>query len=445
MVTLDALIVNVAVPSIQRDLGFAAADLTWIVNVYALMFGGFLLLGGRAADLFGRRRLFLAGLGLFTGASLLAGLAGSPATLLTARGLQGLGAALLAPAALSTLTTAFFHGPERARAMGAWAAASAVAGGAGLVLGGVLTDLLSWSWIFLVNVPVGVAGMVIARRELPAGPPRPPGSRFDLAGALTVTGGLSALVYALAEAHVHGWAAPRTVAGAGAAAVLLAGFVLVERGHPTPLVPLRVLRVRDLAVANLAMFTTIGCSLSIMFFGSIYLQDVLDWSPTDAGLAFAPSSAAVLAGAVLARRLIPRVGLPAVAMAGCLSAAAGAALLTRAGARSAYLVDVLPTVLLVWLGMGLMVVTLILLATKDLPAGQAGLASGLIATSQRLGGAVWLAALTPLLGSAVGAQAAPAGAVDGFHRVFWAAAALAVVGAALLATIKILDTRAGRV
>jgi MFS family permease len=193
------------------------------------------------------------------------------------------------------------------------------------------------------------------------------------------------------------------------------------------------------------MFTTIGCSLSIMFFGSIYLQDVLDWSPTDAGLAFAPSSAAVLAGAVLARRLIPRVGLPAVAMAGCLSAAAGAALLTRAGARSAYLVDVLPTVLLVWLGMGLMVVTLILLATKDLPAGQAGLASGLIATSQRLGGAVWLAVLTPLLGSAAGAQALPAGAVDGFHRVFWAAAGLAVVGAALLATIKILDTRAGRV
>ncbi len=303
MVILDATIVNVALPSIQRDLGFSAADLQWVINSYTLVFGGFLLLGGRAADLVGRRKLFVIGVVVFSTASLLNGLSTSSGMLVAARGLQGLGAALVSPAALSIITVTFPEGPERTKALGVWGAIAAGGGAFGLLLGGILTEYLSWEWIFFVNVPVGIAAALLAVRFIPESRAEHRPSSFDLAGAVSVTAGLSLLVYAIVKAEAFGWGSTKTFGLAAAALALLAIFVVIERRSKAPLVRLGIFKLRSLLGANLVLLVVAGGLFANFFFSSIYMQEILDYSPLDAGLAFLPVTAGIVFGSGLSALL----------------------------------------------------------------------------------------------------------------------------------------------
>src|SRR5215211_1375107 len=291
MVILDATVVNVALPSIQVDLGFSRADLQWVINAYTLTFGGFLLLGGRAGDLFGRRRLFLAGVALFSTASLLCGLATSETWLVVARGLQGLGGALVSPAALSIITTTFAEGEDRTKALGVWSAIAAGGGAFGLLLGGVLTDTLSWEWIFFVNVPIGIATAMLALRYVPESHAQAEERGVDLPGAITVTSGLVVLVYAIVKAEDFGWGSARTIGLAAIAFALLAAFVVIERRTSAPLIRLGIFRVRSLAGANTVLLLVVGGLFAFFFFASLYVQQILGCSPLEAGLAFLPVTA----------------------------------------------------------------------------------------------------------------------------------------------------------
>src|SRR5262245_39154892 len=304
MVVLDATIVNVALPSIQTDLDFSTASLQWVVNAYTLVFGGFLLLCGRAADLLGRRRLFLGGVVLFSLASLLCGLATSPELLIGARALQGLGAAMVSPAALSIVINSFPDGPARARALGAWAAIAVGGGAVGLLLGGILTEYLSWQWNFFVNVPVGVVALILSARYVPES--RAVGRRrgFDLGGAVSVTAGLMVLVYGIVKAQDWGWGSGRTLGVIAAAALLLAAFVAIELRSANPLVRLGIFRSRSLSSANGVMLVVAGGLFSMFFLASLYVQRVLDFTPVEAGLAFLPLTAGIVAASAAAQRLI---------------------------------------------------------------------------------------------------------------------------------------------
>jgi EmrB/QacA subfamily drug resistance transporter len=446
MVILDATIVNVALPSIQHDLSFSASSLQWVINAYTLVFGGFLLLGGRAGDLFGRKRLFLAGIALFTFASLLDGLAQSGGMLIAARALQGLGAALVSPAALSIITTTFADGPQRTKALGVWGGIAAGGGAVGLLLGGILTEALSWQWIFFVNVPIGIVAFLLSTRFVPESRAEKRPAGVDVAGAVSVTAGLIVLVYAIVKAQSYGWGSLETL-GLGAVAIaLLAAFVVIERRSAAPLVRLGVFRIRSLTAANGVMLLVASGMFSFFFFSSLYTQEILGFSPIQAGLAFLPFTAGIMIGAGAAQQLIARFGVRPIAVAGMLLAAGGLAMLTGAGANGSYAADLLPGIIPMSIGMGLTFVPLTLIGTTNIENSDAGLASGVFNTSQQVGGALGLAVLSTLassqtsnvlggLGHAPTPSDRSVAIVDGFHVAFTAGSVLIGVGAIALAVL----------
>ena len=434
MVVLDATIVNVALPSIQKDLHLTEGNLQWIVNAYTLVFGGFLLLGGRAGDLLGRKRLFLIGLVVFTGASLLDGLASSEGMLIGARSLQGLGAALISPAALSIISTTFAEGAERARALGVWAAIAIGGSAVGLILGGVLTQYFSWPWIFFVNVPVGVAAFLLSLRLVPESRDALAHQSYDVAGAVTVTGGLMSLVYAIVDAQSAGWGSAKTLGFFALAAILLATFVVIELRAKAPLVRLSIFRIRSLLTANVAMFLAMSGMFAMFFFNTLYIQRVLGYGPLKAGLAFLPFTAGIMISAGIASQFAPRLGVRPVAAVGMLLSAGGLLLLTQLPVHGSYAANVLPSIVLSSLGMGAVFMPLTLIATTGLENADQGLASGLFNTSQQVGGALGLAVLSTLAASRTSAAGgSPAHElVVGFH---WAFAGGAVVMVAALAVM----------
>ena len=434
MVILDATIVNVALPSIQKDLHLSEGSLQWLVNAYTLVFGGFLLLGGRLGDLLGRKRVFLVGLVIFTGASLLDGLASSESMLVASRALQGLGAALISPAALSIISTTFAEGAERAKALAVWAAIAIGGSAVGLILGGVLTQYFSWPWIFFVNVPVGIAAFLLSLRLVPESRDVLEHRSYDLAGAATVTGGLMALVYAIVDAQSAGWTSAKTLGFFALAVVLLAGFVAVELRTTAPLVRLSIFRIRSLLTANITMFLAMSGMFAMFFFNTLYIQEVLGYGPLKAGLAFLPFTAGVMISAGLASQFAPRLGVRRVAATGMLLAATGLALLTQLPMHGSYATNVLPSLLISSLGIGAVFMPLTLMATTGLDDDDQGLASGLFNTSQQIGGALGLAVLSTLAASKTSsAGGSPTHAlVVGFH---WAFAAAAVVMIAALAVM----------
>ncbi len=438
MVILDATIVNVALPSIQEDLEMSDADLQWVVNAYALTFGGFLLLGGRAGDLIGRKRVFLVGVVVFTVASLLNGLAPNSEALILFRGLQGLGAALIAPAALSIITTTFEEGAERTKAMGVWAAIAVGGGAVGLVLGGVLTTAFSWPWIFYVNVPVGIAVFIASMRIVPESKDAHVHRSYDVAGAVAVTAGLLALVYGIVKAQEKGWASLHTGGFFALAVALLVAFVVIERRSAEPLVRLSIFRVRTVRAANVVMFLVAAGLFAMFYFNTLYLQRVLGYSALEAGLAFLPFTAGIIIGAGLSQSLVPKLGAREVPLIGMPMAVAGLLLFMRLQPDGSYVTDLLPGIMLASIGMGLTFVPITLIATSGIPADDAGLASGLYNTSQQVGGALGLAILATLAVDAtqetltgLGRQPQPAdeaqALVDGFH-VAYLGSALMIAG-----------------
>jgi EmrB/QacA subfamily drug resistance transporter len=446
MVILDATIVNVALPSIQIDLKMSEADLQWIVNAYTLTFGGFLLLGGRAGDLAGRKKVFLVGLVVFTVASLLNGLAPSSEVLIIFRGLQGLGAALIAPAALSIITATFAEGAERTKAMGVWAAIAVGGGAVGLVLGGILVEALSWPWIFFVNVPVGIAVFVAALRYVPESRDEHAHKSFDVAGAVTVTGGLVALVYGIVKAQEKGWTSLHTGGFFALAIVLLGAFLVIESRSAEPLVRLSIFRVRTVRAANVVMFLVASGLFAMFFFNTLYLQRVLGYSALEAGLAFLPFTAGIIIGAGLSQQLVPKLGAREVPLIGMVLAVVGLLLFVRLEPGGSYVVDFLPGVILASIGMGLTFVPVTLIATSGIPTDDAGLASGLYNTSQQVGGALGLAVLSTFsvsktedslsgLGREPTAVDQAQALVDGFHVAYIGSAVLVAVAAVLLAVL----------
>ncbi len=446
MVILDATIVNVALPSIQRDLDFSQNSLQWVINAYTLVFGGFLLLGGRAADLAGRKRLFLAGIAIFTFASLLDGLSQSSGMLVGARALQGLGAALVSPAALSIITTTFEEGPDRTRALGVWAAIAAGGGAFGLLLGGILVDALSWEWIFFVNVPIGLLALALSVRFVPESRLASRTGGFDLLGAMSVTSGLVVLTYTIVKAQDFGWGSARTL-GLGAVAVaLLVAFGLIESRSAHPLVRLSIFRVRTLSTTNGSMLLIGGALFSMFFFGSIYIQEVLGYSPLESGLAFLPFTAGIVVGAGASQQLIRRLGVKPVLISGVVLATGGLLYMTQISADGSYAADMLPGIILIALGMGNVFVPLTLTATTNVEADDQGLASGIFNTSQQIGGALGLAILSTLASDKTASSLAAVGGrptsaehaaalVDGFQVAFAVGAGLMVAGLVVLAML----------
>ncbi len=441
MVVLDATIVNVALPSIQRGLHFSPADLQWVVNGYTLVFGGFLMLGGRAADLIGRRRLFVVGVALFSAASLFNGLAQSSTMLIFGRGVQGLGAALVSPAALSIIMTTFRETGERTRALGVWSAIAAGGAAFGLLLGGVLTDLASWQWIFFVNVPVGVATVLLAQRFVPESRADLGHRTFDLAGATTVTAGLVTIVYAIVKAQAWGWGSTRTLGLLGAGVILLAAFFVIEARSDAPLVRLGIFRIRTLLAANNVMLLVASGMFGMFFFASLYVQEILGYSPLKAGFAFLPVTLGIMAGAGVAQQLIARLGVRTVSVAGITIAAIGMFLLTDVPVDGHYVSNLLVGLIPLAIGMGLTFVPITLLATSGVGQEESGTSSGLFNTSQQVGGSFGLAILSTLaahhtaglLGSsAPGTHAYLAAYVSGYHVAFGVAGGMLLLGAALL-------------
>jgi EmrB/QacA subfamily drug resistance transporter len=442
MVVLDLSIVNVALPSMQRDLGFTTPGLQWVVNAYALSFGGFLLLGGRAADLFGRRRIFMLGLFLFAGASLVCALAQNQFMLVGARALQGLGAAVLSPATLTILTMTFRKPAERSRALGIWSAMAAVGGASGALLGGILTDLLSWRWIFYINIPIAAVALVAARVVLVE--TRAEGQRpsLDVPGAIAVTGGLVALVYAVAGTSTHAWSAAATIEPLVISAAFLAAFVVIEtKLSKAPLVPFGLFRSRSLSASNLAMLFAGGAMFSMWFFVSLYLQDVLRFSPLVTGLGFLPQTACIAVGAQISARLVPRYGPRLPLLVGVFMSAAGLEWLSRAGPTGSYWGSVFGGADLATFGMGLAITPLAFAATAGVVPTQAGLASGVLNTSRQVGASIALAALATIAADRTHSLLVPGGhpvlhpaaheaaaLTAGFSRGFTFAALIALCG-----------------
>jgi EmrB/QacA subfamily drug resistance transporter len=432
MVVLDIAIVNVALPSIKLDLGFSQGDLQWVISAYALVFGGFLLLGGRAADMLGRRRIFLGGIVVFTVASLLAGLAWSEASLISARAVQGLGAAIITPAALSILSTTFAEGRERNIALGAWGAVGGFGAVAGVLLGGVLTDALSWEWIFFVNVPVGVAGFVLApfllRESRDARV-----NKFDLPGAVLVTSGLSSAVYAITQAGQKGWLAAETLGVFGASLVLLGAFVAWELRHPEPLMRFGILQTRTVSGANVAGFI-LGTALFSMFLMlTLYMQQVLGYSAMKTGLAYLAVAGTAIVWSGVAGQLVTRVGVKPVLVVGMAMLTAGLLWFTQVSVDGSYVADLLPGFLIIGVGIGFSFVPISIAALAGVKAAEAGLASGLINTSQQIGGALGIAALSTIATSktedSVGSGSTlPVALVDGFQSAFLVGAVVAALG-----------------
>jgi EmrB/QacA subfamily drug resistance transporter len=439
MVVLDIAIVNVALPSIKVDLGFSQENLQWVISAYALVFGGFLLLGGRAADLLGRRRLFLAGLVVFTLSSLLAGFAWSDASLIAARGLQGLGGAVITPAALSILSTTFVEGRERNIALGVWSAVGGFGAAAGLLMGGILTDTVGWEWIFFVNVPVGVAAIASTPRLLSESRDARIKS-FDAVGAVLVTIGLSSLVYAITQAGQNGWLAGGTVVFFAAALLLLTGFVAWELRHPEPLMRLGIFRLRTVNAANIASLMLNITTLSTFLTLTLYMQQVLGYSAMKTGFAFLAIAGNAIVSSTIAAHLVTRIGVKPVLVTGLTALAAGILYLTQISVGGSYVGALLPGFLLIALGVGFSFVPISIAALSGVEPAEAGLASGLINTSQQIGGALGIAALSTIATSrtddALAAGATQSSAlVTGFHGAFAAAVIVAGLGIAVALTL----------
>jgi len=431
MVILDVTVVNVALPSIGRSLRFAAADLQWVVTAYVLLSGGLVLLGGRAADLIGGRRVFLAGLGLFTAASLASGLAPSAGALIAARAGQGLGAALLTPAALAVIV-ATYSGRQRAAALSAWAALASGGAAAGLLAGGMLTTWLGWRSVFLINVPVGIAAGALSPRLVPRlRPSADTGRRLDLPGAVLAAAGLVTLVYALAGAPSHGWGSARTLVLLAGAAVLLAAFAITERAVRRPLVPPDSWRIRSLRAGMAVMLGATGLLVGTFFLNSLYLQDVLGTSALRTGLEFLPVMLAVGLGSHAASRLLTSTGSRVIAVAGLAMMAGGALLLSAAGQHAGYLTGLLPGLLVTGIGTGLAFPAASITAMSEIRPERAGLASGMMTGAHEVGAALGVAVFSAL----ATAQAMAGGGFAAGYRHGFAVAAAAAAGLALLALV----------
>jgi EmrB/QacA subfamily drug resistance transporter len=428
MVILDITVVNVALPSIQEDLAFAEGDLQWVITIYVLFTGGLLLLGGRATDLFGRRRVFLTGLTIFTLASLASGLASSPEALIAARATQGLGAAMLTPGALSIVTTTY-EGSQRTAALAAWSAISSAGAAVGVVLGGILTSGLGWESIFFINVPVGLATAIGVLRVVPAAPPTAAGMRLDLAGAVTAVAGLVLLVYSIEGTDEHGWGSARTLLLLTASAALLATFLLLERRVREPILPPSTWGNRSLVSGVGLILVATALLVAVFFLNTLYLQDILGWAALETGLAFLPLVVAIGLAANVTNRLITRAGSRNLAAVGMLLVAAGAILLALAPDVASYGTDVLPGFLILGFGVGLVLPAAAIAAMSEVGEAGAGLASGLLTTGHELGAAFGAAAISAV---ATAASTFVAGYADGFVAVAVAAAVVAVI--ALLAT-----------
>jgi EmrB/QacA subfamily drug resistance transporter len=429
MVVLDVSVVNVALPSIGRDLHYSATGLQWVVNAYVLTFAGFLLLGGRAADLFGRRRVFVAGLGLFTLASLAGGVAQSAGWLTAARAVQGVGGALLSPATLTIIVTTF-AAERRARALGIWSAVAGAGGAAGSILGGILTSALSWRWVLFVNIPIGVVATVAAVAWLTETSRSGQGERagrLDVGGAATVTAGLGVLIYAIVGTETHPWGSARTIVLLAAAAALLAVFAVIEvRLAGVPLVPFDVFRSRSVSGANAVMFLVGAAFFSMWYFLSLYLQNVLGYSALRAGIAFVPMAIMIIAGAQTSSRLLPGIGVRPLLIAGTLLASGGFAWVSRITPHASYWERVFGPGCVIALALGLLFTPLAAAATAGVPASRAGLASGVLNTSRQIGGSLGLAILATLATDRTAAMLGTgqqAALSTGYARAFEVAAA----------------------
>src|SRR5262245_12095734 len=439
MVVLDIAIVNVALPSIKVDLGFSEENLQWVISAYALVFGGFLLLGGRAADLLGRRRIFIAGLIVFTVASFLAGAAWSEASLIGARAFQGLGAAVITPAALSILSVTFREGRVRNIALGCWGWVGGFGAAAGVLLGGILTDALSWEWIFRVNVPIGLIGLAFAPFLLTESRDAHV-KRFDVPGAVLVTGGLSALVYAITQAGSQGWTSARTIGFFVAAAVMLVGFVGWEARHPEPLMRLGIFRTRTVAGANVAGFIMGTALFSMFLMLTLYMQEVLGYSALKTGVAYLAVAGTAIIWSAVAAQLVTRIGVKPVLAAGMAFLTAGLVLFTQVPVDGSYATDLLPGFLLLGIGIGFAFVPISIAALAGVQPAEAGLASGLINTSQQIGGALGIAALSTIATTHTGDKLAagappPQALVDGFTAAFTVGAVIAAAGVVAALTL----------
>jgi EmrB/QacA subfamily drug resistance transporter len=444
---LDASIVNVALPSIGRDLQFSSDDLSWVVNAYTLTFGGFLLLGGRMADLLGRRRMFLSGLVLFALASLAGGFASNAEQLVAARAVQGLGAALLSPAALSLVTVIFAEGAERNKALGVWGAVAGSGGAVGVLAGGMLTEWAGWEWVLFVNVPIAIAAAIAAPRLLPES--RNAGARhFDVAGAVSVTAGLSLLVYALVDAESAGWGSAQTIGLLALAIALIAAFVAIERTTRAPLVPFPgIFRLRTISGINLTALFIAMALFSMFFFVSLYMQYVLGYDALEAGLAYLPLAVGIIVSAGAASALTTRFGFKPVLIAGLLLTAGGLVWFSQVSANGGYVSDILFPSLLAAVGLGFAFVPMTVAAVSGVEPHEAGLASGLINTSQQVGGALGLAILATVANGrtsdvTAAGEALPVALTEGFQRAFAVGAGFAVLGAVLAAVL--ISNRASR-
>ncbi len=452
VVVLDASIVNVALPTIGEGLHFSQQNLPWVVNAYVLTFGGFLLLGGRMADLLGRRRVFIAGLILVAVASLAAGFSSTEGQLIAARAAQGLGAAIISPAALSIVTTIFREGSERNKALGVWGAVAGSGGAAGVLLGGILTDGLGWEWVLWVNVPVAIIAALLSPRLLPESRSESATRHFDAAGAVTVTAGLSLLVYALVDAVDAGWGSTQTIGLLGLAAALIGVFVLIELRSEAPLIPFRIFQNRTLTGANVVGIL-IGASLfSAFFFISLYMQQVLGYSAIHAGLSYLPLAVSIMASAAIGSQLVTRFGFKPVLAAGMVFISAGLLWFSQVSVGGGFLTDILGPSLLMAIGLGLGFVTSTIAAVSGVREQESGLASGLINTSQQIGGALGLAVLATIANSRTDHLMAQANGdpsqvtnalTEGFQSAFLAGSALAALGLVLtLVLIRSRDSRA---
>jgi EmrB/QacA subfamily drug resistance transporter len=432
MVVLDASVVNVALPSIGRALHYSPTGLQWVVNAYVLTFAGFLLLGGRAADIFGRRKIYIFGLALFSVASLIGGFAQNAAWLTSARALQGVGGAVISPATLTIIITTF-SGARLVRALGIWSAVGGAGGAAGVILGGVLTSELSWRWVLFINVPIGGAALLVAIVFL-AEARRPTAKRMDIAGAVTATAGLATLVYAVVGTDTHPWGSARTLGTLGVAAVLLALFVAVElRFASSPLVPFGVFKSRALAGANVVMLLVGAAFFSMWYFLSLFVQDVLGQDALRAGLSFFPMGIAIVIGAQISARVLGRLGIRPLLLIGTAITAGGFAWLAQIHAGDSYWVHVFGPGSLVAFSLGILFTPLASAATAGVSQSEAGLASGVLNTSRQIGGSIGLAVLATIASArtrsllAAGHTGLPAALASGFQRAFTLAAGLAVL------------------
>jgi EmrB/QacA subfamily drug resistance transporter len=441
MVILDVSIVNVALPSIHDDLGFSTTGLQWVVNAYTITFAGFLLLGGRASDLLGRRRVFLAATALFAVASLGCAVAGSQGLLIAARALQGLGAAIISPASLAIITTTFTEAAERNRALGVWGAMGGIGGTSGVLLGGLLTQWLGWPAIFVINIPIALVVLALGPRLVPEGRADVARRHFDAAGAILVTLGLVALVYGIVRTDTLGWGSVGVLAPLGVGLALVGAFAAVEaRLARAPLMPAQLVRLGRLRAANLVIFLLGSALFAMWFFLSLYMQQVLGRDPLETGVGFLPMTVGIVGATLLAPRLIARFGPGKVLTVGMLFAAAGLALLTDVRAGGTYAGDVLPGGVVAALGLGLSLVPGTIVAVQGVPPGQSGVASGLVNTSRLIGGALGLAVLSTLAASTTSDELAsgkvpPAALTDGFQAAFVAGAGVCLVGALLAAVL----------